>query len=87
MRDRRVLHEIVPTEDHRTAELLAEGAPLAHGLEVLSDDLRAEAAEFPIVVGGLPRVCERLLVHVGRVDLDALTEVLRAQDVGQRHRE
>ena len=85
--DRRVLHQVVAAEDDRAAQVLAEAVVAVHLLEVLLGVLGRHRPHVTFDVVRVPGVGERLVVDVGGVDLDPLPEPLRAEHLGERHRE
>jgi hypothetical protein len=84
VRDRCVLDQVVAAEDHRPAEVLAEGEPAVLRREVRLHLRGAQPGQLPLGVDGLPGVRQRLLVDVRGVDLDPLAELVGAEGVGQQ---
>src|SRR5207248_7189764 len=84
-RDRRVLHEIVPAEDHRAAQVRPEDEAAGGRLEVALHELRIDALELFLRIAGQARLVERLPVGVGAVDLHALAERVGAHRLGEEH--
>ena len=74
-RDRGVLDQVVPAEDHRAAKLLVEQIPAAVLLdEVFRQQLGRDVLHLARRVSGVPRPAQRVLVDVGGVDLHPLAE-------------
>src|SRR6266566_6859837 len=70
-RDRRVLREVVPPEDHRATECGAKNKSLTLAIEKPILDVRVER---PQLLGGVARtrLAQGLLVDVGGIHLDAV---------------
>lgn len=86
LRDRRVLNQGVPAEDHRPPQVLAEGERVVRALEVRLAQALRDRLDVLGGVGPVPGVRERVLVDVGGVDLDAGHERLEPEVLRQDHR-
>ena len=75
VRDRRVEDEVMAPEDHRSAQLGAKDVASPLALEVLFEQRRRHTLDVCLSVARLAGQTERLLVHVGGVDLDACPEL------------
>ena len=80
-----VLHEVVAAEDERAPQVLAEDVPVVDLLEVGVEEVGWHPDHLALAVRALAGGGETLVVHVGRVDLDPVPELLRAEDL--RHRD
>jgi len=85
-RDRRVVNEIVPAEDHRAPQILVQHETVAVGPEIFLQQRGGHRLDLPVRVDRLPRLIQRLIVDVGRVDLDTLGERVRAERFRDQHR-
>ena len=83
-RDGRISQQVVPPEDEHPAEARPEEVAASLGLEVPGPQILGHALELLQRVP-LSGVEERVLVDVGRVDLDALHEALRPHGLGEGH--
>ena len=80
---RRVAVEVVAAEDDRAAQLGAEGKAVIRWLEVPLPQLGRNHLELLRGVGRLARFGQRLVVHVGGVDLHTPLESLLAEPLGE----
>ena len=69
-RDRRVLHQVVPAEDHRPPQLVAERVLVALPFEIAVSQLLGDLFQVLGLAPPLASLGQRLLVDVGGVDLD-----------------
>ena len=89
VRQRRILRDVVTSEDAPATEIAPEPVGLAFPAEVLLEEARRDVLEVIAAVQGVPGGVQRVLVHVGRVDLDvevsgAVAEVLGQEDRGRK---
>src|SRR5579859_397573 len=81
--NRGVLNQVVAAEDDRPAKVVPEDEAAARSLEIGFAELAGNGAEILGRVAAQASVLQRLLVGVGRVDLDPLLEALLAQQLGE----
>ena len=86
-RDRRILDEIVASEDDRAADVLVEEIPVVDALEVLREELRRDVLHLRCAIGSVARLHQRVLVDVRGVDLHPPAERLDPEMLGQDHGE
>ena len=67
----------MPSEDDRAAELGIDGEAVASLLEVSGHELRRHVVDAALWVDRRARFAQRVVVHVGRVDPDALRRTPR----------
>ena len=89
VRQRRILRDVVTSEDAPATEVAPEPVGLAFPAEILLEEAGRDVLEIIDAVQGVPGGAQCLLVHVGRVDLDvevtgAVAEVLGQQDRGRK---
>ena len=71
-----ILHQIVPTEDHRAAQVRVEHVPTTDGVKILLPKFFRHRLDLFGAITSLPRRCESVFVHVRGVDLDPLAKFL-----------
>ena len=82
--DRRVLDQIVAPEDDRPPELTVERVQLAAvAIEVLLQEIGGHVRDLLLAVDRAARLGERLVVHVGGVDLHAIAKGVDPDRFGQ----
>jgi hypothetical protein len=86
-RDGGILDQIVPPEDDRAAELLVEDVVRTDPIEVALPEVGRHFVDVLGGVAALPRLAQRFLVHVRRVDLHAGPDGFHPELLGQQDRE
>ena len=86
-RDRGVTDQVMTAEDDLPPQILPEDVRAIHLLEVALQQPGRYSLDLTRGVRGVTCGVERLLVDVGRVNLDSLPEVLLAHGLRQEHRD
>jgi hypothetical protein len=86
-RNRRVIEQVVAAEDHAAAQVLLEYPSAGRLVEVLVAQLGRQCFDLAVGVGRLAGGVQLFLVHVGRVDLDAVAELFPAHRLGKQDRD
>src|SRR5215510_15496590 len=78
----------MPAENHTAAEIFLEYPAGVLLVEVFRAQVLRHPLDLPVGVGGLPGGCQRLFVHIGRIDLHAFAEWLPSHGLREedRHR-
>jgi hypothetical protein len=84
-RDRRIVDDVVPSEDHAASQVLADGVPRVVPLEVPVAELLRDVGERLGRIHRVTTLRQRLLVDVGCIDLHPLPELLLAQRLQKQH--
>ncbi len=85
--DGSILDEIVASEDHRPAQRRMEHGPRSRWREVTAPELLGHRSEVPLGIQRLPRLGQRLFIHIGCVQLHPADRFVDTDRLRDQHRD